>query len=212
MRLVFFLVLAGVTFFGSFARGSDCSSVLLSGQQLTAEQRLCSPSGAAVAVLHDGNFIVTLQEKTHWQTGTSNATRLRMRANCDLVLYANDTAVWSSQSAREAERGCLAQLDDSGELRVYFPQDVWESSSQGAPGCEIHGSREANTYAIYANGVAVETTPYLANIPYFLRQAVDEKNCRMTPQTRETLQRMVNPFGSRFVYQVNLQMEKFRLR
>ncbi|XP_068160386.1 B-type lectin plumieribetin-like [Antennarius striatus] len=80
----------------------------------------------------DGNFVIYTHGKALWATGTdgSDAFRLCLQGNCNLILYnERNDARWSSWSGKLEANMCRLQLTDEGKLELYREaQRIWSSA------------------------------------------------------------------------------------
>ncbi|XP_022051936.2 uncharacterized protein LOC110952621 [Acanthochromis polyacanthus] len=80
---------------------------------------------------NDGNFAI-YGWKPVWASDTagSDAVRVCMQADCNLVMYnACDKPRWHTNSAKDCCNMCRLQLTDDGKLVVYREgQEIWSSA------------------------------------------------------------------------------------
>uniref|UniRef100_A0A3P8SWS8 Bulb-type lectin domain-containing protein n=1 Tax=Amphiprion percula TaxID=161767 RepID=A0A3P8SWS8_AMPPE len=80
----------------------------------------------------DGNFVIYGWKPT-WASDTygSDAVRLCMQADCNLVMYNTcDQPRWHTNSAKGSCNMCRLQLTDDGKLVVYREsQEIWSSAN-----------------------------------------------------------------------------------
>ncbi|XP_072234457.1 B-type lectin plumieribetin-like [Leuresthes tenuis] len=84
----------------------------------------------------DGNFVV-YGWKPVWASDTSgsDASRLCMQSDCNLVMYNQDaTPRWNTGTCRSPPKMCRLLLTDDGKLEVYQEgKPIWSSEiSKGA--------------------------------------------------------------------------------
>ncbi|XP_023264155.1 mannose-specific lectin-like [Seriola lalandi dorsalis] len=78
----------------------------------------------------DGNFVI-YGWKPVWSSDTANsdAVRLCMQSDCNLVMYnMQDTPRWNTDTAKSVANMCRLQLTDGGKLLVYKEcEKIWSS-------------------------------------------------------------------------------------
>ncbi|KAM8731979.1 B-type lectin plumieribetin-like [Acanthopagrus schlegelii] len=94
---------------------------------------LISNNGEYEAIFQDdGNFVVYGWQPL-WASDTagSDATRLCMQADCNLVMYNNDDqARWHTNSYRSSCNICRLQLTDDGKLVLHREnEEIWTSAN-----------------------------------------------------------------------------------
>ncbi|XP_008288530.1 curculin-2-like isoform X5 [Stegastes partitus] len=104
---------------------------LSKNNELRKGDSLFSNNGEWKAVFqHDGNFVI-YGWKSAWASDTdgSDAARLCMQGDCNLVMYNTcDQARWHSSSVRSSCTMCRLQLTDDGKLVVYREcEEIWSS-------------------------------------------------------------------------------------
>ncbi|XP_014881471.1 mannose-specific lectin-like [Poecilia latipinna] len=81
---------------------------------------------------NDGNFVI-YGWKPIWASDTcgSDAVRLIMQADCNLVMYNNsDTPRWHTNSYQQGSHVGRVQLTDDGKLLVYKDShEIWSSAN-----------------------------------------------------------------------------------
>ncbi|XP_071341993.1 B-type lectin plumieribetin-like [Trachinotus anak] len=79
----------------------------------------------------DGNFVI-YGWKPVWasDTASTDAFRLCMQADCNLVMYnKSDTPRWHTDSMRSSCNMCRLELTDDGKLLVYREsEEIWSSA------------------------------------------------------------------------------------
>nr|XP_046226637.1 mannose-specific lectin-like [Scatophagus argus] len=94
---------------------------------------LVSNNGEFKAIFQDdGNFVI-YGWKPVWASDTygSDAVRLCMQADCNLVMYnPQDEPKWHTNSSKSSCNMCRLQLTDDGRLLVYREADeIWNSAN-----------------------------------------------------------------------------------
>ncbi|XP_068438209.1 B-type lectin plumieribetin-like [Clinocottus analis] len=78
----------------------------------------------------DGNFVI-YDKKPVWASNThgSDAVRLCLRADCNLVMYnENNESRWSTDTSMMESNMCRLQLTDDGKLELYREaKKIWSS-------------------------------------------------------------------------------------
>ncbi|XP_027129953.1 mannose-specific lectin [Larimichthys crocea] len=94
---------------------------------------LMSNNGQWKAVFEDDGNLVIYGWKPVWtsETNGSDAIRLCMQADCNLVMYSQcDSPRWQTNSAKPKCNMCRLQLTDDGKLVLYRECDeIWSSAS-----------------------------------------------------------------------------------
>jgi hypothetical protein len=115
-------------------------SQLRRGQYLTANQYLTSPNGDYTATVQpDGNFALRHKSTTLslWASNTSSSffTKLLLQYDCNLVLLAGDSPIWSTGTNSETADAILS-LNDDGNLACHrWSSDVHYPAFSGPISC-----------------------------------------------------------------------------
>ncbi|XP_026147670.1 mannose-specific lectin-like [Mastacembelus armatus] len=104
---------------------------LSKNEELRRGDFLMSNNGNWKAIFQDdGNFVI-YGWKPVWASDTdgSDAIRLCMQADCNLVMYnKKDNPTWHTNSAKSVPNMCRLRLTDDGKLVVSREyDDIWDS-------------------------------------------------------------------------------------
>ncbi|KAK5601552.1 hypothetical protein CRENBAI_024120 [Crenichthys baileyi] len=124
--------LRGVTLPPGLGPGKMSYNYLSRNDELRRGDYLMSNNGQWKAVFQDdGNFVI-YGWKPVWASDTngSDAVRLIMQEDCNLVLYNNDNhPKWASDTFTPGSHACRLQLSDDGILRLYKgANELWNST------------------------------------------------------------------------------------
>jgi hypothetical protein len=113
---------------------------IASYEYLNTNEYLRSPKGVYTFWLgNDGNLVVYGCTGATWSSGTNNSTnarRLSMQGDGNLVLREGTTVIWSSKSQNKGTAPYRLQMQNDGNLVIYDTNSlaVWSSKSQGKDG------------------------------------------------------------------------------
>ena len=108
------------------------SNRLNSGESLRSNEYIISSNGLYQLYLQgDGNLVATRisDNSLYWSSGTGGtfANQLVMQGDNHLVLYRDNTPVWTADNTWGGEPGAFLKIEDNGKVAVYKLTSVWST-------------------------------------------------------------------------------------
>ncbi|KAG6476876.1 hypothetical protein ZIOFF_066124 [Zingiber officinale] len=152
------------------------SLVMLSAAVLLG---LLLPSSSAYNILYGGDTLSTGQSITH------GAYTFIIQSDCNLVLYDNGRAVWSSGTYGRG-RNCILSMQTDGNLVIYdgSKKAVWASNSRGSQANYILVLQRDRNVVIYG-APRWSTGTHTANSEGVVIVKSDQNDISFTPMTQD---------------------------